>query len=199
MPVAYARAVLRSAPWPSRPPSPALRAPAAGRRADGASAAAQAPRRAAQPPAPDRRRRRRRSAGDHLRPDRPGAGRLPPAGSAPVVYRSHALLREAGRQPGRRGEDLPVLHRSCEGSQPSVAERVGAVRRRDRADRRSPTSSGCGRRTSSTTSSSRCATCATRTASSARSSSTTWRSASASRSSTTSARRRSSSRRSKKS
>ena len=40
----------------------------------------------------------------------PPPAKLPPAGSAPLVYRDRALLPDAGRRLGHRRPDLPLLH-----------------------------------------------------------------------------------------
>ena len=106
-----------------------------------APAAAQAPAPPQTPPATRRphagiERCAARPAGNHLRADRAAAGQAAagqfPAGAVP----DHAVLREAGRLPGHRGEHLPVLHRAEGPGEPAVGGSLDAVRRRDRTDDR---------------------------------------------------------------
>ena len=126
-------------------------------------------------------------AGDHLRADRAAAGQAAAGQFGAGALPDLPCFEKQGGFPVDRGEDLPLLHRAEARREPAVGRSLDALQRRDRADHRRPTSSGCGRPTSSTTWPPRSATCASPTASSARSSSTTWRSGSGSRSSTTSA------------
>ena len=145
------------------------------------------------PPAPRRRRCRRwrlrrfrRRFVTSRSPNRPGFRR-----PTPVPYLTAVMLCFESRVEARSSKLTPDPVSHAGQGQSSLAERVDQVRRKRAAGRPCGLSSGCGRRTSSTTSRSRCTTCNTPTACWARCSSTTWKSASASRSSTTSGLKRS--------
>ena len=76
---------------------------------------------------------------------------LPPAGSGPVVYTIVLCFPKQGNVSLVDPPDLPVLHAAVGRSrQPAVAEHLEAVQRGGRADSSSATTSGSGRRTSST-------------------------------------------------
>ena len=81
----------------------------------------------------------------------PEPARLPPADAGPVVTAVMLCFEKQGGSPVIEANTY-LYYMQAEG-QPSVAERVGARSTTACSRSRSPTSSGCGRRTSSTTSS----------------------------------------------